>query len=131
MVIVQMLQVSRAITPQKNVQSRSFVWKLYVQTFCQLCHLLGMDDRTRGADWFGLVGPDGSLAVVNQPAMMVNRQPTWAEIWQVRLQVIYDLVQAMATCGKKSARDEYYFRWRSAQLIKFGIKVVEMIEQNV
>ncbi len=130
MIIVQMLEVSPTTKPQKIVRSQSLVWGLYVKTFRQLCQLLGIDDTYCGADWFGILGPNGSLAVVRQPALQIHQKLSWSLTWQLRLQVIYDLVQAMVTCEKHSQRDEYYFRCRSAQLIKFGIKIVEMIEEN-
>lgn len=131
MVVVQMLEVMPLSTVQEKVHSQSLAWQIYVRSFHQLCLLLRIDDRLCGADWFGVMGPNGSLAVVRQPAIDIGDHVTWTILWALRLQVIYDLVQSMHACQKRTERDEEYFRNREAELIKLGIKVVEMLNENI
>lgn len=131
MVVVQMLEVMPLSTVQEKVHSQSLAWQIYVRSFHQLCLLLRIDDRLCGADWFGVMGPNGSLAVVRQPAIDIGDHVTWTILWELRLQVIYDLVQSIHACQKRTERDEEYFRNREAELIKLGIKVVEMLNENI
>lgn len=77
------------------------------------------------------MAPDGCLAVVDQSAIAIGEYISWELLWKLRLQVIYDLVRSMSACRKLSLRDEVYFRHRKAELIKLGIKVVEMLNENV
>lgn len=130
MSIMQMLEISPVTVPQKKVTSQSLAWQIYLRSFHQLCLLLGIDDQKCGADWFGIAGPDGSLAVVTQPAIKIGPYLSWSMLWQLRLQAVYDLVQSMSACQKLTMRDEQYFRYRSTELIKLGIKMVEVIQEN-
>lgn len=131
MVVVQMLEVMPVSVVQEKVHLQSLAWQIYIQSFHQLCLLLRIDDRMCGEDWFGVMGPNGSLAMVRQPVIDIDEHLSWAMLWELRLQVIYDLVQSMHACQKRTERDEEYFRNREAELIKLGIKVVEMLNDNI
>lgn len=126
-----MLEVMPVTAPQKKDRSESLAWQISLHSFHQYCRLLRIDDRLCGDDWFGVMAPDGSLAVVDQSAIAIGEYISWELLWEPRLQVIYDLVRSMSACRKLSLRDEVYFRHREVELIKLGIKVVEMLNENV